>query len=429
MASFVSTQQLYAHYTASKGVTTDTRKVGEGQLFFALKGPNFNGNRFADQALQSGAAAVVVDEPEAVKDGRYLLVENGLKALQQLANHHRKQWQFPVIAITGSNGKTTTKELLTLCLQQSFVTYATPGNFNNHIGLPLTILGVPATAQMVVLEMGDNQLGDIAELCEIALPTHGLITNIGKDHIEGYGSFEGNIRAKSELFDFLLKTNGQIFVNREDAILSNMAKRFKTVPAVWYGGGQDALQLQSASPFVTYTAGTEKITTQLLGRYNLINMQTAFAVASFLGVDAANIHSALAAYRPTNNRSQWIEKGNNQLILDAYNANPSSVELALQNLAAMPSEKRKVCILGDMFELGEISATEHHNMVALALQLKIEQPIFIGERYFAHACEGAVFFRSKEAFEASLKQKGLANSLVLLKGSRRMALETLVELL
>lgn len=424
----MSIASLYQLYLSSEGVTTDTRKISQGQLFFALKGPNFNGNLFAEKALEAGAKAAIVDEAEAVKDERFVLVDNVLKSLQQLANLHRKTWKFPVIAITGSNGKTTTKELLTLCLKTQFKTFATPGNFNNHIGLPLTILGIPSDAEMAILEMGDNQLGDIAELCQIAEPTHGVITNIGKDHIEGYGSFEGNIRAKSELFDFLLKSKGQIFVNREDGILKNMAKRFTAVPAVWYGGAEDQLQFLSANPFIKYQVGKEEINTQLLGKYNLYNLQTARAIALNVSVSSENINQAFASYRPSNNRSQWVEKGSNQIILDAYNANPSSVELAIENLKSITTTKKKVCILGDMFELGSISEEEHKRMVELAVSAGFDLAVFIGERYEKHATSGGSFFRSKPDFETFLKGLSLTDAIILIKGSRKMALETLVEL-
>lgn len=420
--------EIYSIYQSCTGVSTDTRKIQGGELFIALKGPNFNGNKFAQQALDSGAKCVLVDEADYLINEQTILVKDGLKALQDLAHHHRMQFDIPVIAITGSNGKTTTKELLYQVLSSQYKTWATPGNFNNHIGVPLTLLAMPSDTEMAIIEMGDNQLGDVAELCEIAHPTHGLITNIGKDHIEGFGSFEGNIRAKSELYQYLIQHQGTAFIHSQDSILSNMAKRFAN--PIFYGAPDDyaCLAFTGTNPYIEYTAenGTQ-VQTQLFGRYNFDNIQTAACIGKFFDVPEAQLHEAISNYAPKNNRSQIVEQGTNTLILDAYNANPSSMKAALESLDSLQTNRHKVAILGDMLELGSISKAEHKEMTELTKQLPIQQVFFCGKEFYQVQDGQQLFFEEKTELIDYLKVHPINNAYVLLKGSRGIGLESLTE--
>ncbi|MGB0521751.1 MAG: UDP-N-acetylmuramoyl-tripeptide--D-alanyl-D-alanine ligase [Flammeovirgaceae bacterium] len=420
--------QIYSLFQASTGVSTDTRNLKGGELFIALKGPNFNGNQFAQKALDAGVSAVLVDEADYVIDDRVVLVQDGLKALQDLAHHHRMQFNIPVIAITGSNGKTTTKELLYGICSNYFTTWATAGNFNNHIGVPLTLLAMPTNTELAIIEMGDNQLGDVTELCEIAHPTHGLITNIGKDHIEGFGSFEGNIRAKSELFHYLIQHQGVPFIHSADPILKNMAKRFRN--PIFYGsvGDFSNLTFLETNPFIKYkTESGQVIQTQLFGKYNFDNIQTVACIGKFFNIPAPLIHQAIQEYTPKNNRSQIIEKATATIILDAYNANPSSMKAALESLDAIDTDRYKIAILGDMLELGRISKVEHKEMVELAKQLPIHQVLFCGKEFYQVQDGQQLFFEHKSELEDYLRTHPIENAFVLMKGSRGIGLETLLE--
>ena len=290
---------LYTIFQNCTGVSTDSRNIKGGELFIALKGPSFNGNKFAEQALEAGANFAIIDEVDYLLDEHMMLVQDGLQTLQDLAHYHRMQFDIPVIAVTGSNGKTTTKELLYQVLSKRYTTWATAGNFNNHIGVPLTLLAMPADIEMAIIEMGDNKLGDVTELCEIAHPTHGFITNIGKDHIEGFGSFEGNIRAKSELFHYLIQHQGVAFVNSNDAILKNMAKRFNN--PIFYGNEGDFSNATfiKTNPYILYqTTDDQVIPTQLFGKYNFENIQTAICIGRFFEVEESQIHTAIQTYAP-----------------------------------------------------------------------------------------------------------------------------------
>ncbi|MEH0155867.1 UDP-N-acetylmuramoyl-tripeptide--D-alanyl-D-alanine ligase [Limibacter armeniacum] len=423
-------EKLYQLYLKHPNISTDTRKIEEGMLFFALKGGNFNGNKFALQALEKGAAYAIIDEEAYATDKRMILVEDVLTTLQQLAHHHRTQFDIPFIAVTGSNGKTTTKELLHRVLAKKYRTHATKGNFNNHIGVPLTLLEMPLDTEMALVEMGDNHVGEVTELCKIAEPTHGFITNIGKDHIEGFGSFEANVRAKSEIFDYLIKNDGIVFVNSQDRIIANMAKRFKA--PVWYGGEYDFanLELLGASPFIRYKDRQDReVQTKTIGSYNFQNMLTAFCIGKYFEVPVEEIHDAIANYAADNNRSQLIEKGTNLIILDAYNANPSSVEVAMENLEQFDTEKQKVVILGDMRELGDISQDEHHKMVEMAESKNFVLSFFVGEEFFKQKDNPGAFYKEKEELHKHLQDNPIQNALILVKGSRGIGLETVLELL
>jgi UDP-N-acetylmuramoyl-tripeptide--D-alanyl-D-alanine ligase len=428
-----SIEYLYACYLGSAGVSIDTRTMPKGCLFFAIRGDRFDGNRFALQALQGGAAYAVVDDPALAGHDRCLLVGDTLRALQDLARHVRRQYGVKVLAITGSNGKTTTKELCHAVLSEAYRVHATPGNFNNHIGVPLTLLSMPAVTEVAVVEMGDNRRGDVAELCRIAEPDYGIITNVGKDHLEGFGSFEGNVRAKAELFEYLAEQGGVALVSSQDPIVSGLAKELlrggegagpKHPQVVWYGAPGDAhcLRLTAEWPFLAYAdeAGRE-VGTQLFGRYNFYNVQAAHCVGREFAVPEAAISRGIAGYVPLNNRSQVLRRGGHTIVLDAYNANPSSMQAALESFAAWPAGLPKVAVLGDMLELGGISEEEHAAMAAYAQGLPLEA-----------WCCGAHFRRAvPDAPEDPLallpRLRALPPSAILLKGSRGMRLERLLD--
>lgn len=423
-------EQLYKHYLDSTGVSTDTRSIKKGNLWFALKGPNFNANRFADQALESGASLVVIDDPDYVKDERYFVVEDGLEALQQLGNHHRKQLNIPFIGITGSNGKTTTKELMRDVLAKKYKVHATLGNFNNHIGVPLTLLQIDDSIEVAIIEMGANKVGDIAELCAIADPTHGLITNIGKAHLEGFGGVEGVIRGKSELYHHLIKQEGVIFVNSQSEVLANIAQRRMKLPYYYPAKGDylHAELLQSHPELKLKSEDGREVTAHLTGAFNFENMCAALCVGKYFEVAADLALEAVASYDPDNNRSQIMEKGSNTILLDAYNANPSSMTVSLNHFAESEGDY-KVAILGDMFELGEDAPKEHEAIGKLTADLAFDEVHLCGKlmEFAKLGNPKAHYWSGKEALKAHLENHPLSNANVLIKGSRGMSLETLLE--
>ena len=425
----IDTQQLYEKFLESAGVSTDTRKIDLGSIFFSLKGENFDGNKFAGDALDAGASYVVVDNPEVVESDRFLLVEDVLTALQHLAKYHRQQLDIPIFGLTGSNGKTTTKELIREVLSTKYRVIATEGNLNNHIGVPLTLLKISTDTDVGVIEMGANHIGEIATLCEISQPTHGLITNIGKAHLEGFGSFEGVLRAKSELYNYLIQHNGIVFINSDDEVLTNMSKRINE--PVFYNNPGDFYEckLISANPFVNFrTEAGEDVQTKLIGTYNFKNMAAALCVGKYFEVNATAANEAIANYLPQNNRSQIINTESNQIILDAYNANPVSMLAALENIDAM-DHVNKVVILGDMFELGDDAELEHEKIVEKAANMKLAKAIFCGHASTKAAAKqsNSISFVSKEEVAGYLENNPIKDSLVLIKASRGMGLETLVE--
>ncbi len=419
---------LYDLFKKSTGVSTDSRAIGKGNLFFALKGPNFNGNEFAAEAIEKGASWVILDEPSFKTDPRHVIVENSLSALQELAAFHRRKFSIPVIGITGTNGKTTTKELITAVLSSRFRTVATSGNLNNHIGVPLTLLKITHETEMAVIEMGANKPGDIRELCDIADPDHGIITSIGKAHIEGFGSLEGVIRTKSELYDHLMRHNGKVFINSKNELLAGLGNKFSD--PVFYPGKNDFFhcELLKADPFITYRneSGGE-IVTRLIGSYNFYNMAAALCVGKYFGVDPRKANEAISSYAPANMRSQVLKVRSNTVILDAYNANPPSMAAALDTLQNM-SSKHRVAILGDMFELGAISDEEHANIGRLTLKSGLDEIYFCGERmYLAHTANPkSLYFKNKSALEDFLRGKKFHESTILIKASRGMQLESIV---
>jgi UDP-N-acetylmuramoyl-tripeptide--D-alanyl-D-alanine ligase len=428
----MNTAILYNLFLKSTGVCTDTRKLEKGNLFFALRGPNFNANAFATKALEQGAAAVVIDDPAYFieDDQRYFVAEDALKALQDLALHHRKQLNIPVIGLTGSNGKTTTKELMHAVLKRKFKTQATVGNLNNHIGVPLTILAIGSEVEVAIVEMGANKPGDIKELCDIALPTHGLITNIGKAHLEGMGGFDGVLKTKTELYQHLISNRGKVFINSSNPILSQMIKRFEE--PVLYPQKADFYfcEFISANPMVVFkTAEGSEHTTNMLGAYNFDNIATALCVGVFFGVEEAEAIAAVCAYQPANMRSQVLDKRSNRIILDAYNANPSSMEVAIRAFGEMSGKKHKMVILGDMFELGATEIEEHQRIGELVSEYDFDKVCFTGNliQHALKTAPRALYFPDPFSLRNWLEDSRLEDHLILIKGSRGMKLEGLVD--
>jgi UDP-N-acetylmuramoyl-tripeptide--D-alanyl-D-alanine ligase len=424
------TEELYKLYQLHPSIETDTRKLKEGDLFFALKGPNFNGNLFAQQALEAGAAYAITDEPVNFESNQVIRVADVLTALQALAKYHRLQFNIPFIAITGSNGKTTTKELVHEVLSSVYSTYTTTGNLNNHIGIPLTILKVKKDAAIAVVEMGANHQKEIESYCSYTLPTHGLITNCGKAHLEGFGGVEGVRKGKGELFDYLRKNRGTAFIMQDYDYLTEMSTGIEQV--MTYGTTNTAAvagTVDNSSSFlsVKMTKGITPCTikTQLVGDYNLPNILAAIAVGKYFNVPDEKIIQSLENYIPTNSRSQLIEKGSNQFILDAYNANPTSMKAAIENFAKMKGSN-KVLMLGGMMELGEESIAEHQSIIEAINNYKWKQVVLVGGDYnkISHpyiTMNNAL--QAKEWFAAQLFE----NTQFLIKGSRSMQMERVLE--
>jgi UDP-N-acetylmuramoyl-tripeptide--D-alanyl-D-alanine ligase len=424
-----SVETLYQLFTSAGKVSTDTRKIEPGSVFFALKGPNFNGNTYALEALAKGASYAVVDEKEYATDERIHLVDDVLESLQQLASYHRRRLGIPILAIGGSNGKTTTKELVAAVLSQKYNTFATKGNLNNHIGVPLTLLSLSKDVEVAIIEMGANGHGEIELLCQIADPTHGIITNIGLDHLEGFGDIEGVARANSELYYHLLKREGVVFVNTLEDHLTRMAARFKETVTYPSAGNYYHCTLIPGKFFVELQAEDgSHIKTNIVGDYNFNNIATALCIGKYFGVDPAKAHEAVANYRPANNRSQLLKTERNTILLDAYNANPSSMQAAVENLARLEAPY-KALILGDMLEMGKDSEKEHRNMGKLIQSLGVFELVLLcgEEMLYAHQeAPGSKHFAKKADLVAWLTANPLEGASILIKGSRGMSLETLV---
>lgn len=428
-------EKLYEIYKQFPSISTDTRNIKESSIFFALKGANFNGNTFASQALESGARYVVVDEEEFVKGEQYILVDDVLKSLQELALHHRKQLTIPVVGITGTNGKTTSKELVFSVLSQQFRTYATQGNLNNHIGVPLTLLSIDSTYEVAIIEMGANHVGEIEFLANIACPTLGFITNVGKAHLEGFGSFEGVKKTKGELYDYLSQRGGTLFLQADNPHLVEMAAQREFTRIVKYGftATNDIVgKLLMANPYLSIAwkegrkSESYEVYTQLTGSYNTENILAAIAVGLELGMTPSSINEGIANYIPKNNRSQITKTSRNTVVADFYNANASSMAAALDNMQVLTAE-HKVVILGDMFELGDEAFEEHKNVILKAKVLHFERLIFVGKEFCKHQDEEAEFYETTE--EAASAISSLNDSFILLKASRGMAFERLLEVL
>ncbi len=407
---------------ANQLVSTDTRQIKPASLFFALKGPNFNGNLFVEEALEKGAMYSISDEYKG-DNSRVILVDDVLKTLQDLANYHRKQLGIKVIGIGGSNGKTTTKELLHACMSKAFNVFSTVGNLNNHIGVPLTLLQLTSKHQFAIVELGANKGGDIEELCLIAEPDFGVITNIGKEHLEGFGDIEGVAKAESELYDYLLKNNGHSFVNEDDMWLMNMSKRLKNKTG--YSIHSNQFSDVQLVPQISFNYNELSFQSPLFGAHNLQNIVVAITISGYFGVKIELIKEAIAEYHPQNNRSQIIQtdKGNT-LLMDAYNANPSSVESALKTFSSM-GDKPQFAVLGDMFELGSHEADEHQAILNLCASMTELNAILVGNAF--NRCNNSnsniKTFSNKEEAMQYFAEMDVRNSNVLLKGSRSMKME------
>jgi len=421
--------KLHQLFLKSTGICTDTRSLQTGQLFFALKGENFNGNAFAKAALDQGASYAIIDEVAYNTTPKTILVANALKCLQDLATYHRRFLKIPIIALTGSNGKTTTKELITAVLSQQYVVNSTIGNLNNHIGVPLTLLKMNDTTEVGVVEMGANHKGEIQLLCEIAQPDYGYITNFGKAHLEGFGGIEGVIKGKSELYNYLRKKNDIVFVNYDDEIQMRQTEGMQR-----YTFGSEAsdcpIPFLKADPNVTVIYNSVRIESHLIGNYNAPNIAAAITIGSYFKLSIAQIQNGIQNYTPDNNRSQIINRDQDRIILDAYNANPSSMQVALQNLKLQKSEHH-IAFLGDMFEVGEHSLSEHLAISQMAIDLKIDQIHLIGHHFNNIKQDSATVYQYED-FETFIQQfKGLTTTknTILIKGSRGMAMERILGLL
>ena len=426
----MSIEELYSVYLNHPQVTTDTRKIKPGDLFFALKGPHFNGNAFAAKAIEAGAAYAVIDESSFEIAGKTIVVDDVLSTLQQLAKYHRQQLTIPFLAITGTNGKTTSKELVHAVLSTSLLTYTTQGNLNNHIGIPLTILSIKKDAEIAVIEMGANHLREIAGYCTYTLPTHAVITNCGKAHLEGFGSVEGVKKAKGELYDFIRAEGGTVFTMWDYDYLREMSKGIKNI--IRYGtkdaditgtvvGNDPYLQVK-----ISQGADVDTITSKLVGEYNLPNILLAVAVGKHFGVPGERIRWGIENYQPSNSRSQMIEKDSNKIILDAYNANPSSMKLAVENFAQLQAAN-KILILGAMAELGADSLMEHQELLDLIKKHQWKQVILVGGDFKKFKGDFLLFDNSQEAKKWYQSQQ-VKNSYILIKGSRSMQMEKIIEL-
>ena len=421
--------ELYQKYLETGKVSTDTRQITSGSVFFALKGPTFNANEFAPEALARGASYCVVDESKYAIDKRCLLVEDVLTTLQDLARHHRRQLTIPVIGLTGSNGKTTSKELASAVLSKKFKVHATKGNLNNHIGVPLTMLSIDRSHEIAVVEMGANHVGEIAALSEIANPTHGFITNIGKAHIGTFGGFENIVRGKSELYQYLISHEGLIFVNSQNSILANMAKRFKKPLFYPAPGDYYHCSLLRVDPqMVVMAENGDEIRTHLIGAYNFENIAAALCIGKYFGVEPKLANEAVREYVPGNMRSQVMQKGSNTIILDAYNANPSSMEAAIDSLSRMKSGN-KVVILGDMYELEGEAGVEHQRIGTLLKEKGLVNAYLCGPlmRSAQTTFPQGKFFDTRDALVKDLQLVPIENALILIKGSRGMAMEKVVD--
>ena len=423
--------ELYELFLHHEKITTDSRHCPANSLFFALKGERFDGNQYAAKALEAGAAYAIIDNPEYLSGDRMILVDNVLDCLQQLAHRHRKALGIPVIGITGTNGKTTTKELLASVLATKFNVLATEGNLNNQIGVPLTLLRMNPYHEIAVVEMGASHPGDIDELVHIVAPNYGLITNVGCAHLEGFGSFEGVLHTKGELYDYLRHTNGKIFINQENKDLMGIAHGLEQITYGQHEGAFAVGHVVESNPFLTFDwkqqGKIHVVETHLVGAYNIDNVLAAVAVGRYFKIPAERISRAIAAYEPTNNRSQYKKTERNDLIIDAYNANPTSMKAALDNFASLPVHPKAV-VLGDMLELGKTS-DELHSGIVRQLQAEAFDKVYLCGQHFVRTADSFPSFTTTEELIAALRQDKLEGYHILIKGSHSMGLENVVELL
>lgn len=420
-------KELYKLFLKSNKVSTDTRNIENNALFFALKGENFNANEFAEDALAKGASYVVVDEKKYQTDKRIILVNNVLETLQDLATYHREQLSLPIISLTGSNGKTTTKELINTVLATKYNTTATKGNLNNHIGVPLTLLSMTEDTEIGVVELGANHPKEIAFLCNISKPNFGYITNFGKAHLEGFGSLEGVIKAKTELYNYLKVNKQTAIVNTNDAVQLEKSNGIETITF----GQKTAdynIKFIEANPFVVIEINKITITTKLIGGYNFDNISAAIAIGLHFKIDANTIKKALENYEPANNRSQIINLESNKIILDAYNANPTSMQCAINNFNKL-KDTNKIAILGDMFELGKYAKEEHQNIVDLLNNTTIDKIYLLGENFYKTEFESNKIQKFKTFNNFKSNFNTIKNTTMLIKASRGMALERILDLI
>jgi UDP-N-acetylmuramoyl-tripeptide--D-alanyl-D-alanine ligase len=430
----ITISELYNIFLKNPVVTTDSRKIAPGCLFFALKGANFNGNNFAHSAISEGASYAIIDEQQSHVNENFILVDDVLATLQQLATWHRKQLGVPIIAITGTNGKTTTKELTASVLKQKYKVDFTQGNLNNHIGVPLTILTFTSNTEIGVVEMGANHPGEIEFLCDIAQPDLGLITNVGKAHLEGFGSFEGVIRTKSEMYRYLENTSGAIFIHSENQYLMEVAGN--TLKKITYGtqeGNWLRGEIIDSPPFLNlriwFPSGVLYFNTRIIGNYNFENVLAAAAIGKHFGVDPLLLKKGIEEYVPANNRSQFIKAGTNQIIMDAYNANPTSMKASISNFLAIDSP-RKIAILGDMLELGEYSFSEHQQIVDLLRDEPHIKVIIVGDEFSkTRIPDNFLLFRNAAEVAAFFTSNPIQDSLILIKGSRGIGLEKILDVI
>ncbi|MFZ4399532.1 MAG: UDP-N-acetylmuramoyl-tripeptide--D-alanyl-D-alanine ligase [Bacteroidales bacterium] len=426
-------EEIYKIFELHPKISTDSRNIIPDSLFFALKGENFDGNTFAEFSLNNGAAFAIIDNAKYYKGKQYILVENVLKTMQSLAAFHRNTLTIPIIGITGTNGKTTTKELINSVLSQKYKVLATIGNLNNHIGVPLTLLSIKEEHEIAIIEMGANHIGEIKELCEISNPDFGIITNIGKAHLEGFGGIEGVIQTKNDLYKAIRKKKGKVFVNFNNELLMNLSEGIKKIT---YGENTSAYcsgKLLNANPFVNIqyccTDLYDEIQTQLIGIYNLENILAAIAIGFYFNVPQIQIKKSLEAYKPGNNRSQVLKTSKNTLVLDAYNANPSSLAAAIRNFSEIYAEN-KVIIIGDMLELGIYSKEEHLNILKIIEELDFQKVLLIGNE-FSSVCNHSLWncFQDSESAKNWFFKNPIENAFILIKGSRGIKMEKIIEAL
>jgi len=420
---------IYKLFLKCRGVSTDSRKVESGNLYISLKGPNFNGNSFAKEALDKGATYAIVDEKKYAINHKYILVDNCLETLQELATHHRRNSEAKILALTGSNGKTTSKELIYSVLKSKLNTIATTGNLNNHIGVPLTLLSIQDETQIAIVEMGANHLKEIELLCNIAEPDYGYITNFGKAHLEGFINLEGVIKGKCELYTYLMKTSGLIFVNNNDSKQIDITINYSNKFTFGETESNTNYSVKTINPQINISIDSLTIKSNLFGKYNIENIAASICIGKYFGLSNHEIKKGIESYIPNNNRSQILEKGSNKIILDAYNANPTSMQLALANFNEM-DEKNKIVFVGDMYELGENSHEMHQDIVETIEKMNFDQSYLLGDLFSKTKFSSKIkAFSTLEGLNNNIKLKEVSNATILIKGSRGMQLEKILDFL
>ena len=421
---------IYKHFQECSAISTDSRNITDNSLFFSLKGENFNGNKYAKEALNKGCKYAIVDEAEYAVDKRFILVDDTLKTLQELGKMHRLQMNASVIGITGTNGKTTTKEIVGRVLSEKYAILATPKNYNNHIGVPLTLLNLNKNHEFAIIEMGANHINEIKNLCQLSAPDYGVITNIGKAHLEGFGSYEKVIQAKSELYDYVCANEGTVFFNKDNELLEKLLQQ-RNCRTYSYGSGINTYcrgEIVNSVPFLEIKNNNTLIKSQMTGKYNFENILAGICIGTFFNVPSKNIYKTIQNYVPENNRSQILRTDKNEIFLDAYNANPTSMQLALENFYDI-KRRKKVIILGDMFELGKFSTQEHNNIISKIHEFGFQNVYLVGKEFSETKPKKYFVFQDTEDLMNYIKEHPITDSSILIKGSRGMALEKIVEYL